>query len=120
MSPTSCLRAASRASERSASGSPSVRHARGSSGSSSRRACCSLLLIVSGVLLRGAPDATSIDPGIRTRDVLQIAISDSDRAATLDRLRGQPGLRAIGASSQTVLDGIYPVVMVKPAGSGML
>src|SRR5206468_11500293 len=83
-------------------------------------AICSLLLIVTGVLLRGAQDATGIDPGIRTRDVLQIAISDSDRAATLTRLRGQRGVLAIGASSQTVLDGIYPSIMVRPAGSAAL
>ncbi len=83
-------------------------------------AVCSLLLIVTGVLLRGAETATSIDPGIRTRDVIQLAISDSDRASTLQLLGAQPGVRTIGASSQTVLDGIYPGLLVRPSGSTVL
>jgi predicted permease len=83
-------------------------------------AICSLLLIVTGVLLRGADVAASIDPGIRTRDVVQLTISDSARASTLLLLAAQPSVRTIGASSRTVLDGIYPGVIVRPSGSTVL
>jgi predicted permease len=80
---------------------------------------CSLLLIVMGILLRGASDVTRIDPGIRTEGVVQLVLDDRSRAATLPRLHDRPDVRGVGASSWAVLDGIYPTVAVRPADSAI-
>ena len=80
-------------------------------------AACSLLLIVTGILLRGAQSATSIDPVIRTHDMVQLSIDDSDRVATVRRLRGIPGVRAVAATAPMVLDAIYPTIALKHPNS---
>jgi predicted permease len=75
-------------------------------------AMCSLLLIVTGLLLRGAEVAHRSDPGMRTRDVVEFAIAPEERVPVLQRLAHDSIVVGIGASSQVLLDGIYPHVAV--------
>lgn len=79
-------------------------------------AICSLLLIVSGVLLRGAIAAQRLDGGIQTHHVAQMVIDDSGRATTIARLRAIRGVDDVGASSHLVLDGVYPPVAIHGDG----
>jgi len=81
---------------------------------------CSLLLIVTGVLLGGARTADRLPTGIRTRDVLQIDLDDRARAPALERLRAEPVVGGIGASSQAALDGMYPSLGIRAAGDSTI
>lgn len=75
---------------------------------------CALLLIVTGVLIRGADVAKRAATGFGTRSVIDLAIDDSARPAALARLRANPAVRRLAASSQTPLDGIYPAFGFRP------
>ena len=77
---------------------------------------CSLLLIVTGVLIRGARTADRLPTGMRTRDVVQLTLDDRARRATLERLRSEPTVSLVGASTQSPLDGMYPSLGVRAAG----
>ncbi len=76
---------------------------------------CSLLLIVTGVLLGGARLAGRLPTGMRTHDVVQIDLDDRARSAALERLRSEPAVTRIGASSQAALDGMYPSLGLRAA-----
>ncbi len=77
---------------------------------------CCLLLIVTGVLLRGARTADRLPTGLRTSDVVQVVLDDHARGAALRRLRAEPMVSDIGASTQSPLDGMYPSLGVRVAG----
>jgi predicted permease len=81
---------------------------------------CSLLLIVTGILLRGARLADRLPTGMRTSDVVQLTLDDRARGATLRRLRAEPILSDVGASSQSPLDGMYPSLGVRVAGESRI
>jgi predicted permease len=78
---------------------------------------CSLLLIVTGVLLRGVRTADRLPTGMRTDDVVQLTLDDRARGAALERLRGEPFVSLVGASTQSPLDGMYPSLGVRAAGA---
>src|SRR5438874_3218931 len=59
---------------------------------------CVLLLITAGILLRGANRIQSLDIGLRTRDVVEIAIQDKARARVLDRLSSDPVVQILAAA----------------------
>src|SRR5438034_1628823 len=77
---------------------------------------CSLLLIVTGVLLRGSVKANRLETGMRTHDVVQLDLDERARAVALRRLRTEPIVSGIGASTQSPLDGMYPAQGVRVAG----
>src|SRR5438477_2805905 len=77
---------------------------------------CALLLIVTGVLLRGSVTANRLESGMRTHDVVQLDLDEHARAAALRRLRTEPIVSGIGASTQSPLDGMYPAQGVRAAG----
>ena len=77
---------------------------------------CSLLLIVTGVLLRGSVKANRLETGMRTSDVVQLDLDERARAVALRRLRTEPIVSGIGASTQSPLDGMYPAQGVRVAG----
>src|SRR5437899_9857868 len=77
---------------------------------------CSLLLIVTGVLLRGSVKANRLETGMRTSDVVQLDLDEHARGAALRRLRTEPIVSGIGASTQSPLDGKYPAQGVRGAG----
>ena len=77
---------------------------------------CALLLIVTGVLLRGSVKANRLETGMRTSDVVQLDLDEHARGAALRRLRTEPIVSGIGASTQSPLDGRYPSLGVRAAG----
>jgi hypothetical protein len=81
---------------------------------------CSLLLIVTGVLLGGLRKADRLPTGMRTRDVVQIDLDDQARDAALRRLRSEPMVSLIGASSQSPLDGMYQPLGVRATGESQI
>ncbi len=81
---------------------------------------CSLLLIVSGILLRGARLADRLPTGMRTHDVVQLLLDDQARGATLRRLRTEAIVSDVGASSHSPLDGEYPSLGVRVAGESRI
>ena len=83
-------------------------------------AMCCLLLIVTGVLLRGAVTADRLPTGMRTRDVVLVNLDERARAAALGRLRAEPIVSDLGASTQSPLDGMYPSLGVRGAGDARL
>ena len=78
---------------------------------------CSLLLIVTGVLLRGVRTADRLPTGMRTDDVVQLNLDDRARGVTLRQLRAEPIVSLVGASTHSPLDGEYPSLGVRAAGA---
>src|SRR2546429_683717 len=78
---------------------------------------CCLLLIVTGVLLRGARKADRLPTGMRTSDVVELDLDDHARDAALRRLRSEPIVADLGASMQAPLDGMYPSLGVRVSGA---
>ena len=77
---------------------------------------CSLLLIVTGILLRGARRADRLPTGMQTGDVVQLTLDDRARGPALRSLRSEPMVTLVGASTQSPLDGMYPSLGVRAAG----
>ena len=75
-----------------------------------------LLLIVTGVLLRGASAAQHAETGMVTSGVVQLTLDDRGRRVALERLRAEPLVTAVGASRTPPLDGYYPALGVHAAG----
>jgi len=75
-----------------------------------------LLLIVTGVLLRGASVAQHADTGMQTSGVVQLALDDRARRTALERLRAERMVTGIGASRTPPLDGNYPTLGVHKSG----
>ncbi len=73
---------------------------------------CALLLICSGVLIRGARAMRSFDVGFRTRDVIAMTVSDKVQAKVLSRLASDPAVEAVAAAASTPLGGILPGMSV--------
>jgi len=78
---------------------------------------CSLLLIVTGILLRGARKADRLPTGMQTGGVVQLTLDDRARDPALRRLRSEPMVTLVGASTQSALDGMYPPLGVRAVGT---
>jgi predicted permease len=77
----------------------------------------SVLLVVSaGILLSTARHSEQLEPGIRTRNVVQIALSPAAKPGVIDALRRDPLVRAIATSSTTPLDGRFAGTMLASDG----
>jgi predicted permease len=79
---------------------------------------CGFLLIACGVLLRGANRNASLDPGMRTRDVIEIEVENKSRARVLETLRAQPDVNLLAATSDLPLDSTLPSISAASAPSG--
>src|SRR3989475_4074562 len=77
---------------------------------------CALLLIVTGVLLRGSVKANRLEPGMRTHAAVQLDLDEHARRAALRRLRTEPIVSGIGSSTQSPPAGMYPAQGVRAAG----
>jgi macrolide transport system ATP-binding/permease protein len=64
-------------------------------------------------LLSGARQASRIEPGLRTRDVVQVELTDKSRAASIDALKRERVVAALAASSATPLEGPLPDVALR-------
>jgi predicted permease len=69
---------------------------------------CGFLLIGSGVLLRSADRIASLDPGVRTRDLIELEVQEKSRARVFKTLRAQPTIEMLAATSDTPLDATLP------------
>ena len=79
-----------------------------------------LLLIVAGVLLRTTQVHGQIDPGIRTRNVVQFSMKDSASVAVLDRIRSLRDVRALASASSPPMDGGLDRLLVRTSDSTVL
>ena len=71
---------------------------------------CALLLICSGVLIRGARRIGSFDVGFKTQGTVEIEWTAKTRPQTLARLESMPAVQAIAGVSHAPLNGILPGV----------
>jgi predicted permease len=66
-----------------------------------------LLLICAAIFLRSAWSSSSLDPGIRTADIVNIAVSsEAERARILDAVRSDPSVTAVSASWPVSMSGL--------------
>ena len=77
---------------------------------------CALLLIASGILLRGAQRAATIDPGLRIRDVVELSIQEKSRSRVLAKLDAEPTVELVASTSSVPLDDAFATITAS-AGS---
>ncbi len=70
---------------------------------------CALLLICTGVLLRGANRIHAIDNGLDTSHTVEIEFQEKSRARVLASLQSEPGVQTIAATSEVPLDSTFPL-----------
>jgi predicted permease len=80
---------------------------------------CAMLLICSGVLLRGANRIHNRDIGFRTHDVIWIEVTEKYRAPLLTRLAEQSLVQTVAASAAVLLDSGLPSAHLS-SGEGKL
>ena len=73
---------------------------------------CALLLICSGVLVRGEAAMRSFDVGFRTHGVIGMVLPEKSRAVMMQRLQADSSVEAIAASGSIPLNGILPPVLI--------
>ena len=71
-------------------------------------AICVLLLISSGVLIRGAKALRGFDVGYATDGVIVIRVDDTHKARVLEVLSSEPMVQQIAAASSTPMNGMLP------------
>ena len=76
---------------------------------------CGFLLICSGILLRRANHLESLDPGMRTRGVIEIYVQEKSRPRVMAALRSQPGVELLAASSDPPFDAVLPSISASGA-----
>ncbi len=66
-----------------------------------------LLLICAVVFLRGSREASAVDPGIRTADIVNVSVlNEQRRGAILDIVRSEPTVASVAAASPSLLYGL--------------
>jgi predicted permease len=71
---------------------------------------CGFLLICSGILLRRANHLESLDPGMRTRGVIEVYLREQSRPRAMAALRSQPAVELLAASSDPPFDSVLPSI----------
>jgi predicted permease len=79
---------------------------------------CGFLLICSGILLRRANHLESLDPGVRTRNVIEIDIQEKSQLRVIATLQSQPGVDLLADSSDPPFDTVLPNVSAS-GGTGV-
>jgi len=74
-----------------------------------------LLLICSGVLIRGADRMRNFAIGFRTHGVIIMGIGEKLRTSVIARLRSEPMVEMVAAAGSTPLNGMLPSVSVSTA-----
>ena len=69
-----------------------------------------MLLICSGVLLRGAAAMGRSDVGFKTEGVVVVGVEAKDRRNAFEGMAAEPAVDAIAAAGSTPLNGLLPVV----------
>jgi predicted permease len=78
---------------------------------------CALLLICSGVLIRGESAMRNFDVGYRTHGVIGMIPPEKARKVILERLKSDSAVQDIAAAASIPLNGLLPPVLIS-AGSG--
>jgi predicted permease len=73
---------------------------------------CALLLICTGVLVRGARAMRNFDVGFRTKGMMFLEHTDKNWPKVLSRLAATPAVEAIAAVGSIPLDGMLPSLTV--------
>jgi predicted permease len=76
---------------------------------------CALLLICSGVLIRGESAIRSFDVGFKTHGVIGMIPPEKARGVILQRLRSDSTVQAIAAAASIPLNGVLPPVLISAA-----
>jgi predicted permease len=80
-------------------------------------AICVLLLISSGVLIRGAKAIGGFDVGYATDGVIVVRVEDTQKTRVLEVLSSEPEVQQIAAASSTPMNGLLPsLVLTNKAG----
>ena len=79
---------------------------------------CAVLLITTGLLLRGAHAARGAATGILTGNVVNIVPDERGRAATIQKLRTHALVDELAASFFSPLDGMYPSIPMRAHPEG--
>ncbi|HLW77705.1 MAG TPA: FtsX-like permease family protein, partial [Bryobacteraceae bacterium] len=69
---------------------------------------CALLLIVTGILVRGSSHIKAIDSGLETGHAIQLFVQEKSRAHVLASLRTEPLVSLVSAASRTPLNNSFP------------
>ena len=69
-----------------------------------------VLLVCAGVLLSGVRHTERLTPGVRTENIVQVAVLPQMRERSIDALRREPMVRSIASSSSTPLDARFSSV----------
>jgi predicted permease len=77
---------------------------------------CALLLICTGLLLRGAHHVAYLDTGMDTMPIVEIGIREKARQSVLEKLVAEPVVKLVAATSDPPLNGAFPTVGVSLAG----
>jgi predicted permease len=78
---------------------------------------CALLLITTGILLRGAQAVRHAETGMQTTNVVQAQVDERERAATIAKLRSHALVTQLAAGYFQPLDGMFPTVPMAYGGS---
>lgn len=73
---------------------------------------CALLLICSGVLIRGEASMRSFNVGYKTHGVIGMTLPEKSRDAMIRRLRTDSAVESIAATGSIPLNGILPSVLI--------
>lgn len=80
-------------------------------------AACLLLLVLAGVLLRGARQASTFDTGLRPASVMQLELNDVMRDRVLPELERLPQVQAVEAASDKPAAGSFSRIEVQARGN---
>jgi predicted permease len=73
---------------------------------------CALLLICTGVLIRGARAMRNLDVGFKTRGMIFMDVSDAVRRKVRSRIEFEPAVEAVAVAASGPLNGILPSLTV--------
>ena len=77
---------------------------------------CAMLLICTGVLVRGAQRARSLETGVASSNVLQLYLDERTRQAATEVVRKHPAVRMLAGSTAQPVDGSFPTTAVRSSG----
>jgi predicted permease len=80
---------------------------------------CVLLLILTGILLRGVNGIHRLDANLSKRNTIEIAIQEKFREAVTSRLWAEPSVEIVGAAGYAPVER-KPMISVSPADGGEL
>ena len=71
---------------------------------------CVLLIAAGGIMLRSSARLQQTDPGMRTRDAIQLLTQDAHRAQVVNALRQHRLVEMVASARNTPIDAIFPTV----------